>query len=196
MKKKIASLMAFPVLLSFLLSSFVFAGEIKTKDIPVGSSGKIQMTGTIEPTILSVTMPSYIPFNISNSVPTVNKAISPRINIKNHSSIPVEIDIVQTYVDLSEMTKTTWSDTGLVSDNQIAIGFKKEDQQNVMPSDLYNVRWLAANKAQAVNILNLDSNGEGAIYVVSAMGDMVTEQATFHVTPTFVVNRALTTTAN
>ena len=49
----------------------------------VGGSGQMEMVGTIEPTILSVTMPSFVPFNISNSLSTQNKVISPRINVKN-----------------------------------------------------------------------------------------------------------------
>ena len=36
------------------------ADATSTRDIPVGGSGQMEMVGTIEPTILSVTMPSFV----------------------------------------------------------------------------------------------------------------------------------------
>lgn len=175
---------------TLLFSSFAFAAETKTsKDIPVGSSSQMEMVGTIEPTILSATMPSFVPFNISNSISTQNKVVSPRINIKNNSNIPIQIDVAYTSVDLTKMKNTTWSDNGVVDDNQIAIGFKEEEILNQMPEDLSHARWLAANEEQDMNVMILDSNQDGAMYVVGTLGALVSESATFNVTPTFVVSR-------
>ncbi len=178
---------------TLLFSTVAYAAEItSTKDIPVGGSGQMEMVGTIEPTILSVTMPSFVPFNISNSLSTQNKVISPRINVKNNSNVPIQVDVAYTRVDLSKMKNTTWSNTGAVNANQIAIGLKQEEVENEMPTDLAHARWLHANEDQDMNVLILDANQEGAMYVVGTLGQDVSESATFNVTPTFVVRRTST----
>jgi hypothetical protein len=165
------------------------ADATTTRDIPVGGSGQVEMVGTIEPTILSVTMPSFVPFNISNSLSTQNKVISPRINVKNNSNVPVQVDVASTKVDISKLKNTTWSNTGAVNDNQIAIGLKQEDTPNTMPTDLANTRWLKDNQTEEMNVMVLNSNQEGAMYVVGTLGQKVSESATFNVTPTFVVSQ-------
>lgn len=177
-------------LLAGALSTTAHAAEATSnRDIPVGGSGQVEMVGTIEPTILSVTMPSFVPFNISNSLSTQNKVISPRINVKNNSNVPVQVDVAKTNIDISKLKNTTWSNTGAVGANQIAIGLKKEDAPNEMPTTLANARWLKENQTENMNVLILDSNQEGAMYVVGTLGDKVSESATFNVTPTFVVSR-------
>jgi len=175
---------------TLLFTSVAYAADItSTQDIPVGGSGQMEMVGTIDPTILSVTMPSFVPFNISNSLSTQNKVISPRITMTNNSNVPIQIDVAYTKVDISKMKNTTWSDTGAVNDTQIAIGLKKEEVENQMPETLSNARWLQANKKQDMNVLILDANQEGSLYVVGTLGQAVSESATFNVTPTFVVSR-------
>ncbi len=177
-------------LLASTFSTTAHAAEATTtRDIPVGGSGQVEMVGTIEPTILSVTMPSFVPFNISNSLSTQNKVISPRINVKNNSNVPVQVDVASTKVDISKLKNTTWSNTGAVNDNQIAIGLKQEDTQNTMPTDLANTRWLKDNQTEEMNVMVLNSNQEGAMYVVGTLGQKVSESATFNVTPTFVVSQ-------
>lgn len=175
---------------TLLLSSLAFAAEVKnTRDIPVGSSGQMEMVGTIQPTILSITMPTFVPFNISSSLSGQNKVISPRIPVKNNSNVPVQVDVTYANVDLSKLRDTTWSDNGAVKDNQIAIGFKKEVEVNKNPEDLSQTRWLQANKVQDTNVMILDANQEGAMYVVGTLGNLVSESATFNVTPIFVVGK-------
>ncbi|MCI9491708.1 MAG: hypothetical protein HFH42_01020 [Lachnospiraceae bacterium] len=177
-------------LLASTFSTTAHAAEATTtRDIPVGGSGQVEMVGTIEPTILSVTMPSFVPFNISNSLSTQNKVISPRINVKNNSNVPVQVDVASTKVDISKLKNTTWSNTGAVNDNQIAIGLKQEDTPNTMPTDLANTRWLKDNQTEEMNVMVLNSNQEGAMYVVGTLGQKVSESATFNVTPTFVVSQ-------
>ena len=61
----------------------------------------IELHGEIEPTIISVTVPSYIPFSISRSLPRENKAVSPRIDVTNHSAVPVCVYVADTKIDLS-----------------------------------------------------------------------------------------------
>lgn len=189
MKKKLPILLSMATALTLVLSPMAKATETTTKDLPIGSSSTMEMVGTIEPTILSVTMPTFVPFSISNNISGQNKVLSPRINIKNNSNIPVQVDVVYTAVDISKLKNTTWSNDGVVNDNQIAIGFKKEVDPNEAPTDLSNARWLVANQEQDTNVLILNSNQEGAMYVVGTLGSLVSESATFNVTPTFVVSR-------
>ncbi len=188
MKKKTLFLQL-AVAASLLLSTATYAKERATiHDIPIGGSGQMEMVGTIEPTLLSVTMPTFVPFNISNSLPTQNKVVSPKINVKNNSNVPVQVDVASTKVDISKLKNTTWSDDGMVTKNQIAIGLKQEENGEI-PEDLSHVRWLAANKTQDMNVMVLDANQESAMYVVGTLGEKVSESATFNVTPTFVVSR-------
>ncbi len=175
---------------SMLFPNVSYAADASsTRDIPVGGSGQMEMVGTVEPTILSVTMPTFVPFNISSSLSTQNKVISPRINMKNNSNVPVRVDVTYTKVDLSKLNNVSWSDTGTVGPDQIAIGLKQEETKNEMPKTLTQARWLKANQKQDMNVLILDSNQEGALYVVGTMGDGVSDNGTFNVTPTFVVSR-------
>lgn len=188
--KKIFKILSFVLSVSLLFSSSAFAAEtMASKDIPIGSSGQMEMIGTIEPTILSVTMPSFVPFNISNSLSTQNKVISPRINVSNNSNVPIQVDVAYTSVDMTKMRNTTWSDNGEVNDNQIAIGFKQEERLNEMPADLLNTKWLAANKHQNMNVLILDANQQDAMYVVGTIGALVSGSTTFNVTPTLIVRK-------
>lgn len=174
---------------SLLFSTVTYAAEkASVRDIPIGGSGQMEMVGTIEPTLLSVTMPTFVPFNISNSLTTQNKVISPKINVKNNSNVPVQVDVTYANVDISDLKNTTWSNNGIVKANQIAIGLKQDDSDK-LPEDLSHVRWLQANTSQNTNVLILDGNQNGSMYVVGTLGDKVSESATFNVTPTFVVSR-------
>ena len=187
MKKKLFSQFALVLTAALLFSTVSYASS--TKDIPVGGSGQIEMMGTIEPTILSVTMPTFVPFSISNSLSTQNKVISPRIAMKNNSNVPVRVDVTYTKVDLSKLNNVSWSDTGTVNSKQIAIGLKQEETKDQMPESLSQARWLKANVKQDMNVLALSANQEGALYVVGTLGQDVSENGTFTVTPTFVVSR-------
>lgn len=190
--KTIFKILSFVLSASLFFSSSAFAAETRTStNIPIGSSGQMEMMGTIEPTIVSVTMPSFVPFNISNNVSTENKVISPRINVSNNSNVPIGVDVLYTSVDISNLRNTTWSNTGIVNDNQIAIGFKQEVHYYNMPKDLLNTRWLVANRYQYMNVLRLDANQTGAMYVVGNLGSRVSENTTFNVTPTLIVSRLL-----
>ena len=176
--KKRNIILQFALAASLLFSTVTYAATASSpKDIPVGSSGQMEMVGTIEPTILSVTMPSFVPFNISNSLQSQNKVISPRINVKNNSNIPVQLENV------------SWSNNGTVNANQIAIGLKQEEIENEMPEDLVHAKWLKENQKQDTNIMVLDASQKGAMYVVGTLGAKVSENATFNVTPTFVVSK-------
>ena len=188
--KKTSMLLTFVLSISMIFSTAVYAADTTaTKDIPIGGSGEMEMVGSIEPTVLSVTMPSVVPFNISNSLTTENKVISPRIKMKNNSNIPVSIVVSYTKVDISKLRNTTWCNDANVGPNQIAIGLKKEEVKDEMPTSLSQAQWLWYNQWQYMEVLALGANQEDALYVVGAMGQEVMENTTFTVTPTFIVSR-------
>ena len=159
-------------------------------DIPIGASGDMVMVGTVEPTIMSVTMPTYGPFHIARAVQGDNKVISPRITVTNNSSVPVSLEVSYTRVDLSKLPGTTWNNGQYVGNNQIAIGFQPETTVNQMPTSLAGTKWLQANVFQNVNVMSLSAYGESAMYVVGTLGSAVPENNTFSVIPTFVVRQA------
>ncbi len=159
-------------------------------DIPIGASGDMVMVGTVEPTIMSVTMPTYVPFHIARAVQGDNKVISPRITVTNNSSVPVSLDVSYTRVDLSKLPGTTWNNGQYVGNNQIAIGFQPETTVNQMPTSLAGTKWLQANVFQNVNVMSLSAYGESTMYVVGTLGSAVPENNTFSVIPTFVVRQA------
>lgn len=191
MKKNFIKMITSVSLLTMLLfSTIVNAADLSsTKDIPIGGSGQMEMVGIIEPTILSVTIPSIVPFSMGNSLPTENKVISPRVIMKNNSNIPVEIDVVYTKVNLDNLNNVQWSNDGIVSDTGIAVGFKQEEVLDEMPETLSNAMWLAANSYQNLKVLTLNATTEDAVYVVGTLGANVSENSTFTVTPTFVVKK-------
>ena len=134
------------VLAAALFSASAFAaGSYQDKDLPLGSSSEVLMVGEIEPTLMSVTIPSYVPFHISRSVEGENKVISPRVTILSHSGVPVNVDVAYTTVNLNGLKGTTWSDGQNVGENQIAIGFQPETLSNQLPTTLGQTKWLQAN---------------------------------------------------
>lgn len=179
------------VLAAALLSVNVFAaGSYQDKDLPLGSSSEVLMVGEIEPTLMSVTVPSYVPFHISRSVEGENKVISPRVTITSHSGVPVAVDVAYTSVDLSGLKETTWSNGQNVGANQIAIGFQPETLSNQLPTSLDNTKWLQANTWQSLNLTSLNPYGSSTLYVVGTLGSAVPEDSSFTVTPTFVIRKA------
>lgn len=203
MKKKLTSILSLGLITALLTSMPVLANSKKNlaagssfpigssdQTIKVGEAGEVEMVGKIEASVLSVTMPTYVPFYISNNIEEENKVISPRVEVINNSSVPVDVTVSRTYVDLWQLPNTSWSDTGIVNNNQISIGLKEEKNYNQMPENLNNANWLRANQSQNLTVMTLDSHKDGAMYVVGTLGSGVSEYGTFTVTPTFVVTRA------
>lgn len=203
MKKKLTSILSLGLITALLTSMPALANSSKdlitgssfpigssSQDITVGEAGSVEMVGKIEASILSVTMPTYVPFYISNNIEEENKVISPRVEVINNSSVPVDVTVSHTYVNLWQLPNTSWSDTGIVTKRQIAIGLKEEKNYNQMPVNLNNANWLRANQSQKLTVMTLDPHKDGAMYVVGTLGSSVSEYGTFTVTPTFVVTRA------
>ena len=166
------------------------AGAYQSEDVPIGSSNEVLMVGTVEPTIMSVTMPTYVPFHIARSVQGENKVISPRITVTNNSSVPVSLDVIYTSVDLSKLQGAAWGIGPNVAPNEIAIGFQPEVLANQMPTTLNQTTWLQANVQQNVSVMSLNAYGNSTMYVVGTLGDAVPENNSFSVIPTFVVRQA------
>lgn len=179
------------VLAAALFSASAFAaGSYQDKDLPLGSSSEVLMVGEIEPTLMSVTIPSYVPFHISRSVEGENKVITPRVTILSHSGVPVNVDVAYTTVNLNGLKGTTWSDGQNVGENQIAIGFQPETLSNQLPTTLGQTKWLQANSPQYLNLTSLNPYGSSTLYVVGTLGAAVPEDSSFTVTPIFVVSKA------
>lgn len=189
-RKLLAGLTATLLLAAILVPGAAASGAIKAGDVVIGTSNDVQMVGTIEPTIMSVTIPSYVPFNLVRSLDGENKVISPRITIVNKSRVPVALDVVYTNVDLSKLGGTTWSNGVHIGDNQIGIGFQQELTPDVAPTNLDNTMWLQTNSNQQIRLMDLAAAQSGSMYVVGSIGINVPESNTFSVTPTFVVRQA------
>lgn len=190
MKKKVTCCILAIMLILGLSGVGVYAASVNQINVPIGSSNEVTMIGTIEPTVMSVTMPSTVPFHMSRSVQGDNKVVSPRITVTNNSSIPITLDVVQTKVDLSKLRSTTWSNGQYVGENQIAIGLQLEVQENQQPTTFNQTKWLLENSSKPINIMSLNSYESSAMYVVGALGNAVPENDSFRVSPIFVVRQA------
>ena len=189
-QKRFFSFLAVVLAAALFAANAFAAGSYQDKDLPLGSSSEVLMVGEIEPTVMSVTVPSYVPFHISRSVEGENKVISPRVTITSHSGVPVNIDVAYTTVNLSGLKGTTWSDGQNVGENQIAIGFQPEILSNQLPTTLSQTKWLKANAPQYLTLTSLNPYGSSTLYVVGTLGAAVPEDSSFTVTPIFVVSKA------
>lgn len=190
MKRKLSALLAAVLVAGLFVSSAYASSGYQSGDVPIGSSNEVLMVGTVEPTIMSVTMPTYVPFHIARSVQGENKVISPRITVTNNSSVPVSLDVIYTSVDLSKLQGTTWNNGQYVGENQIAIGFQLETLTNQMPTSFDGTKWLWANTQQDLNVMSLGAYDNSTMYVVGTLGSGVPENNTFSVIPTFIVRQA------
>lgn len=190
MKRKLSAILAVMLMLSLFVTAADASNGYQSTDIPIGSSNEVLMVGTVMPSIMSVTMPTYVPFHVSRTVEGDNKVISPRITVTNNSGVPVSLDVVYTAVDLSNLAGTTWAYGPNVGENQIAIGFQKETVANQMPTSLSQTIWLKDNTQENINLMSLAAYGNDTMYVVGTLGQAVPENNTFSVTPTFVVRQA------
>lgn len=194
MKKVIALVLSLCVILS--CASPVFAaqhnmwdsgGVLDSGDINIGSASgnDVELRGNVVPTILSVTMPSYIPFDISRSLSTENKVVSPRITVQNNSTAPVTIYVDNTKIDLSEMPYVSWNTNQYCYGSQIAIGLVESYTE---PSQLYNVKWLQNGK-QNTNLTLVYPYASSTLYVAGALGEGVPENKGFSVVATLVARQ-------
>lgn len=190
MKRKLSAFLATVMAVSLLATAAYATSSYQAGDVPIGSSNEVLMVGTVVPSVMSVTMPTYVPFHVSRSIDGANKVISPRITVTNNSSVPVSLDVVYTSVDLSKLKGAAWGIGPNVAPNEIAIGFQPEVLANQMPTTLSQTVWLQANRQQNANIMSLNAYGSGAMYVVGALGSAVPENSSFSVVPTFVVRQA------
>lgn len=198
MKKSFSLFMAIAMLLVMAMCPAVYAAPTARDSGNVFDSGggieitteggkQIQLVGHVSPTIISVTMPSHIPFDISAGVGQENKVVSPKITIENHSVVPVNVSVDNTIVDTSTLNgRVDWVVGANVGEYGLAVGFTEADTE---PSGLGGARWLAKGN-QNLRLLDLDAKGKGILWVVGAIGDSVPQDGTFTVTPTLVVKKA------
>ena len=130
-RRKIScAVLALALAIGLIATNAYAADNYQAGDVPIGSSNEVLMVGTVVPSIMSVTMPTYVPFHVSRTIEGDNKVISPRVTVTNNSSVPVTLDVTYTSVDLSKLAGTTWNAGPNVSPNQIAIGF--QDRKSVV----------------------------------------------------------------
>ncbi|MCI8478768.1 MAG: hypothetical protein HFE97_10620 [Oscillospiraceae bacterium] len=190
MKRKLSAMLAALMAVSLLVTAAYASSGYQSGDVPIGSSNEVLMVGTVVPSVMSVTIPSYVPFHISRAIEGDNKVISPRITVTNNSSVPVSLDVSYTSVDLNKLQGATWGIGPNVAPNEIAIGFQLEMLANQMPTTLSQTTWLQANVQQDVSVMSLNPYGSSSMYVVGTLGDSVPENNSFSVIPTFVVRQA------
>lgn len=191
MKRKLFSAILVVALSLSLFATAAYASNgYQSGDVPIGSSNEVLMVGTVMPSVMSVTMPTYVPFHVSRTIEGDNKVISPRITVTNNSSVPVSLDVVYTSVDLSKLQGAVWGTGPNVAPNEIAIGFQPETLANQMPTTLGRTTWLQANIQDNLSVLSLNAYGSSSMYVVGTLGDDVPENNSFSVIPTFVVRQA------
>lgn len=171
-----------------LLTTAYAANGYKTSNVPIGSSSEVIMAGNIEPTLMTVVLPAYVPFTVSRALEGSNKVISPRITMSNLSGVPVSVTVADNRVDLNGLQGTSWNSTGKPDSNEIAIGFQQETIENQMPVSLSQTKWLAEGR-QNLPISDLYSYANSTVYVVGTLGSQVPEGGSFTVIPTFVVSR-------
>lgn len=198
MKKSFSLFLAVCMLLTMFLCPAAYAAPANPYDSGIGGGidiatqgGKsIQLVGTVDPTVISVTMPAYIPFDLSYGVARENKAVSPVIDVTNHSTVPVNITVGNTSVDLTKLKGATWSDNGapgMLQPSQVAVGFV---QANEEPDYLYNAIWLNRGANDKALLTHLGSNSVGRLFIVGNIGYNVTSTGSFTVTPTLLVKKA------
>ena len=108
MKRKLFSAILVVALSLSLFATAAYASNgYQSGDVPIGSSNEVLMVGTVMPSVMSVTMPTYVPFHVSRTIEGDNKVISPRITMTNNSSVPVNLDVVYTSVDPVSYTHLT-----------------------------------------------------------------------------------------
>ena len=146
MKYKISCAFLAMILVIGLVATSAYAVDnYQSSDVPIGSSNEVLMVGTVVPSVMSVTMPTYVPFHVSRTIEGDNKVISPRITVTNNSSVPVALDMTYTSVDLSKLPGAAWGIGPNVASNEIAIGFQPETLANQMPTTFNQTTWLQAN---------------------------------------------------
>lgn len=190
MKRRLFAVLAALTAFSIFITTAYASNNYQSGDVPIGSSNEVLMVGTVVPSVMSVTMPTYVPFHVSRTIEGDNKVISPRITVTNNSSVPVSLDVVYTSVDLSKLQGAVWGTGPNVAPNEIAIGFQPETLANQMPTTLGRTTWLQANIQDNLSVLSLNAYGSSSMYVVGTLGDDVPENNSFSVIPTFVVRQA------
>lgn len=189
MKKiQIRGLLLSALAAALLLTTAYAAGGYQTSNVPIGASSEVVMDGSVEPTLMTVVLPSYVPFTVSRALEGSNKVISPRITMSNLSGVPVSVSVTDNRVDLGGLQGTSWNSYGSPGSQEISIGFQPEAVEDQMPVSLGQAQWLAVGR-QNLPVADLYSYSNSTVYVVGTLGSQVPEEGSFTVIPTFVVSR-------
>lgn len=193
MKKVLALILSLCVMIGMAAPVFAAVGAYDTAFVDSGdvninaeNGNDVELRGNIVPTILSVTMPSYIPFDMSKTLPTENKVVSPRITVSNHSAAPVTVYVDNTKINLKEIPGAFWQTSRYTYDKGIAIGFTENAVASSLDDGL--VKWLQDGK-QHTDLTRVYPNSSSALYVAGSLGYSVPETGAFSVVATMVARQ-------
>jgi hypothetical protein len=68
MKRKLSALLAAVLAAGLFVSAAYASSGYQSGDVPIGSSNEVLMVGTVVPSVMSVTMPTYVPFHVSRTI--------------------------------------------------------------------------------------------------------------------------------
>lgn len=152
----------------------------------VDSDGtQIEMAGQVKQTILSVTMPSYIPFEVSKNISSENKAVSPKIEITNNSEVPIKVYVSNVDCDFSQLPYCCLrDDPRFMSQYDMCIGFEMAENE---PTSTRNGCWMRKGE-QNTMLATINPKDTQPMYVVAVVGSDVPDGRSFTMIPTIVVS--------
>lgn len=201
--KKLISL-ALCVMMLFASSISLVASEYETVDMSIDTKGSSQNTSgaalttsgsalslraEIMPSVMTVTMPTSINFDISKNIQGENKAIAPIIKFKNNSNLEVTISVVRTDVYIAGLEGATWSDNGvfdITTENKVAVGLRTKTSPDLpRPTSFDGAYWLK-HGVNSYNLLSLAPGEMGYCDIVGKIGINVIENRAFTAVPILV----------
>ena len=187
MKKMTALVASLALVMMSTTQAFAITDTGNVEDIPVGQSGiNIEMQGQLAPSIISLTMPTSIYFDMNSQIEGENKVLSPEIVIDNNSYSDVTISVMNTQIDLTKLDGVEWGNGGVTNDNEIAVGLSVTP---TAPTTLESAQWLRQNDMNNPMVLCLiDSFMDESFYVVGNLGSGVNSSSTFTVSTTFMAS--------
>lgn len=145
----------------------------------------MQMNGIISPTVISVTMPTNISFEIEKNSSATNQVISPDIQITNNSTSPVNLIVTNNDVDMSQLTNIWWGIGTQPYSNTMSVGFT---ETTYTPSDFSGAVFLSRG-VQNTKLTTIAAKATTHLFVVGRAGMQVPDSATFIVKPTIMVSK-------
>lgn len=75
MKRKLSVFLAAVMAISLFVTAVYASSSYQAGDVPIASSNEVLMVGTVVPSVMSVTMPTCVPFHVSRTIERNNNDI-------------------------------------------------------------------------------------------------------------------------